>query len=268
MSAPPSSPPSSALQDLKLAAAWGALAALSVAAVVPYLMQLMPERFARLPLPLGVVVAMQAAQALVLLGLLSWLGLRMGHRVGLGSPVLRAWLVLRTLPDWARLRPLQTMLLGMAAGAAILGLSALVDGFLPPAVHPPAQATAGASALNGLLASFYGGIAEELQLRLFLMTLLVWVVARRRGAPPPSAYWVAIAVAALLFGAGHLPAAAHVWGLDAAVVARTLLLNGVGGMVFGWLYWKRGIEMAMLAHFAADLVLHVLAPVLLPGTAP
>jgi hypothetical protein len=34
--------------------------------------------------------------------------------------------------------------------------------------------------------------------------------------------------------------------------------------VFGWLYWRRGLEAAIVAHFAADLVLHVAAP-LLPG---
>ena len=46
------------------------------------------------------------------------------------------------------------------------------------------------------------------------------------------------------------------------MVARTVLLNAVAGVVFGWLYWKRGLEMAMLAHFGGDLVLHVAAPFL------
>ena len=73
--------------------------------------------------------------------------------------------------------------------------------------------------------------------------------------------------AALLFGAGHLPAAAQVWPLDAIVVARVLLLNALAGVVFGWLYWKRGLEVAMLAHFSADLVLHVVAPLVAPGSA-
>ena len=48
--------------------------------------------------------------------------------------------------------------------------------------------------------------------------------------------------------------------MDGVVIARTLLLNGIGGVAFGWLYWKRGIEAAMLAHFSTDLVLHVIAP--------
>ena len=28
--------------------------------------------------------------------------------------------------------------------------------------------------------------------------------------------------------------------------------------VFGWLYWKRGLEAAMISHFSADIVTHVL----------
>jgi len=259
---PPISPHrASAVDDLKVAATWGVLAALSVAAVMPYLAQLMPGRFARLPLPFGVLVAIQSAQALVLMGLLAWLGLRMGRRVGLGSPVLHCWIAGGAKPDWSQLRPGRTALLGGAAGLVIAALSTLVDPFLPPMLNPPTQASAQVSALNGLLASLYGGITEELQLRLFLMTLLVWAMTRLgRTLPTATTYWLAAAIAALLFGAGHLPAAAQVWGLDAAVVARTLLLNGIAGLAFGWLYWRRGLEMAMLGHFGADLVLHVAVP--------
>jgi hypothetical protein len=34
----------------------------------------------------------------------------------------------------------------------------------------------------------------------------------------------------------------------------------VVGTVTGVLFWKYGLEHAMLAHFCADLVLHVIAP--------
>ena len=70
----------------------------------------------------------------------------------------------------------------------------------------------------------------------------------------------AVVVAAIAFGAGHLPAAAKVWPLDTVVVTRTLLLNGIAGLVFGWFYVRHGLESAMLSHFCADLVLHVAAP--------
>jgi hypothetical protein len=35
--------------------------------------------------------------------------------------------------------------------------------------------------------------------------------------------------------------------------------------VYGWLYWRRGLLSAMVAHFATDVVLHGLTPALLAG---
>jgi membrane protease YdiL (CAAX protease family) len=247
-------------EDLRLAA-WLALAgALATAAVFPYLLETMPQLLDKVPLPLAALIPLQALQAGVILGLLSLLGLRLGHRVGLGAPWLSALLARRTLPEvaWGR-----SALLGAGTAAVIVGLSLLTDPWLPPPSHPLPDAAA-MSAWKGLLASFYGGIGEELQLRLFLMTLLAWVVARlrRRGNIGPGVYWFAIVLAALLFGAGHLPAAAAVWPLTGMVVLRTLLLNAVAGLAFGWVYWRRGLEAAMLAHFCADLVLHVAVPLL------
>jgi membrane protease YdiL (CAAX protease family) len=65
-------------------------------------------------------------------------------------------------------------------------------------------------------------------------------------------------VAALAFGAGHLPMAAQVFGgLTTMVVVRTIALNALGGIVFGSLYSRWGLERAMVAHFCADIVLHV-----------
>ena len=68
---------------------------------------------------------------------------------------------------------------------------------------------------------------------------------------------------AVLFGLGHLPATAAMVPLTTLVVARALVLNGLAGVVFGWLYWRRDLLAAMVAHFSADIVLHVLAAPLL-----
>lgn len=117
----------------------------------------------------------------------------------------------------------------------------------------------------GLLASLYGAIDEEVLLRLGVMTFLAWALARLSGHKPALAtllMWVSIVGAALLFGAGHLPAVAALTPLTAIVVARTVLLNGLGGVLYGWLYWRYGLAMAMVAHGGTDVVLHVLAPIL------
>jgi hypothetical protein len=79
---------------------------------------------------------------------------------------------------------------------------------------------------------------------------------RRTSRPTASLFWLAIVVSAILFGLGHLPAAASIWALTPIVIVRTITLNALLGIPFGWLYWRWGLEYAMLSHFCADLVLH------------
>lgn len=213
--------------------------------------------------PLWVLLPVQVAQGLLLVALATGLGLWLGPRVGLGAGLLRDLLAGRREAR-AELRALVVVSVawGVSVGAMILVLDRWV--FVPRlpllaevagAVSPPAW--------QGLLASFYGGIVEELLLRLGLMTVLVWIGARltRATHPGPAVRWPAIIVAAGLFAVGHLPATAALLSLTPLVVVRALVLNGLGGVVFGWLYAGRGLVAAMIAHFTADLVLHVLAPV-------
>ena len=118
----------------------------------------------------------------------------------------------------------------------------------------------------GLLASFYGGINEEILLRLFLMTLIVWIFFKikktKEGTPTNVSVWLAIVIAAVIFGIGHLPAVMSLTALTPLVIIRTIVLNAAGGIIFGWLYWKKGLESAMISHFSADIVLHVIMPLI------
>ena len=118
------------------------------------------------------------------------------------------------------------------------------------------------AAWKGFLASFYGGIAEEIQLRLFAMSFFAWLgrflSKTAEGKPTNAVFWIANILAAILFGLGHLPTTAVIVPLTPLVITRAVVLNGLLGIVFGWLYWKRGLESAMISHFSADIVLHVL----------
>ena len=247
-------------EDLKLASVLAVLGGLATAALFPYLMAVMPESLAKVPasVPLWLVIVFQSLQSVVLLGVLAFCGLRMGHHVGLGAPWLRAVLSGR---ERSRQAWLAAMALGAFAGVLMVGIEPLFAPYMPAPLHAQPPVTAQASAFAGFLASFYGGIGEEVELRLFLMTLIAWALsALSAGRTRALHFYIAIVLAALLFGALHLPAAAHIWPLDAIVVTRVILLNALAGLVFGWLYWKQGLESAMLAHFSADLVLHVLTP--------
>ena len=187
-------------------------------------------------------------------------------RVGLGAPILDS--VSRGESASGKIRAILTISIGLGVLAALLIIG--VDLLLQPAllkelgdsantlnlenVHP--------AAWKGFLASFYGGIAEEILLRLLVMSFFAWlgrfVSKTQEGKPTSAVFWIANILAAVLFGLGHLPATATILPLTPLVVTRAILLNGIGGVIFGWLYWKRGLEAAMVSHFSADIVLHVL----------
>jgi hypothetical protein len=243
------------VRHLRLAIFLGVAGAVSTALVFPYLLALMPRLAQALALTgasMPALIAAQMAQAFVLFTLMSWVGLRVGETLRLDAPIFRAW-AYRTSPV-----PFDRRALALACAIGLVGAMAIV--FIDDVLRPfmPAAKTGlpvVTERWRGFLASFYGGIGEEIQLRLFLMTLLMWVARRLLAAP--AAAWLAIVVAALAFSAGHLPTAAQIWPLDAVVVFRTMLLNMIIGIPCGWLYWRHGLEYAVATHFAADIVLHV-----------
>lgn len=105
----------------------------------------------------------------------------------------------------------------------------------------------------------WGGITEELIMRwgaLSLLTLVLWRVSRKgKKRPSPTIVWSAIVVVALLFGALHLPTvAANYGGLTAELIVLFGGGNAIGGIAFGWLFWRYSLEAAMIAHAFANLV--------------
>ncbi len=259
----PTSPPAPSRWRVKVAALLGAVCAVGAAAVIPYQLALLPAVRAELPLPVPLVALVSALQSGVLFGLLAWAGLRLGASVGLGAPRLEAW------AQGAPGQPLDLRALGQSFGLgfALTAVVSVVDvTWVLPAMPPPLAPLPTVGPGLGLLASIYGTVNEEVLLRLFFTTALVWLAARVFGrgdaGPPAGVYVSCIVLAAVLFGVGHLPIAAKIWALTPGVVARVVLLNATLGVAFGWLYWRRGLEHAMVAHFAADLVLHVAAPLL------
>ena len=114
----------------------------------------------------------------------------------------------------------------------------------------------------------YGGVIEEVMLRLFMMSLiasLAWKLFFRREANPPTGVIItANIIAALLFAAGHLPSTVQMFGeITPMILLRCFLLNGAGGLVFGYLYRKYGIQYSMMAHAGAHIVWKIIWIILL-----
>jgi hypothetical protein len=113
--------------------------------------------------------------------------------------------------------------------------------------------------ISFLLASvIYGGVIEEVMLRLFWMSFVafvLWKIFDRKNEHPSTAILItANMIAALLFAAGHLPATATMIGLSPMIIFRCFLLNGGIGLLFGWLYRKYGLRYSMIAHGGCHIV--------------
>ncbi len=109
--------------------------------------------------------------------------------------------------------------------------------------------------IGGLLV---GGIIEEIMMRLFFMSLVVFIISKlfykNKKEIPTLVYVIANVLAAFLFAAGHLPSTATMTVLTPLIIFRSFLFNGGLGLAFGYLYRKYGIGYAMISHGLCHLI--------------
>lgn len=196
------------------------------------------------------------------------LGLLLAGRIGLGMPFVEHWA--RRLPAPGRFADVVAIagIAGFGVGGSLLLLDVGVFGRALASMFERFEIDPYALQIHpvaGLLGVTSAGVSEETVFRLFVLSLLAWLgallFADEEGRPKPGVLWTANVLAALAFGAAHLPLAMALgWPLDSMIITRALLLNGIAGLVFGWLYWSYGLESAMLAHFFTGVALYALVP--------
>ena len=211
------------------------------------------------PPPLWAMVLLSLINPVLLLAAATAVGAWCVPRLGLDSHVIARAETGR--PVWRALRREAPLALGVGAAVALVTIP--LDLLFEPqlgaawreAVAKVSESTGAQAVLTGLL---YGGITEEIMLRWGVLSFLAWAgwrLLQGRGSPPgPAVMWGAIIGSALAFGAGHLPAVAALAPLTPILVVRTVMLNAIAGVAFGWLFWRRSLEAAMLAHATANLV--------------
>jgi membrane protease YdiL (CAAX protease family) len=208
------------------------------------------EQIAPTDMPWLLLRLLSVLQPAVLILAFAALGLWAAPKLGLDAPVVRAWAEGR--PILPALRPQ----LPPAIGAGLAVAAVLVLFWMGVRALPAASPllTFEMPLATKLL---YGGIVEELLLRWGIMSLFVWIAWRLagRGAPVPSwCFWAGMTAAALLFAAGHLPMLYLLLPEPpGALILMVLAANTVPGLLFGWLFWRRGLEAAMIAHAFAHL---------------
>ncbi|WP_135449865.1 CPBP family glutamic-type intramembrane protease [Tabrizicola caldifontis] len=196
-----------------------------------------------LPVPEGIPLAAVVVNPLGLLTLAALAGAWAAPKAGLGSAlILGTSLRLRALAAWA--------LAGIIMGAAI----AISDHATAPVWNTVALPTLreGRDAADLALGVIYGGLTEEVLLRWGLMSLLA--LGLMRFLPRPLSLWVAAVLAALAFAVAHLPTVMIEAGtITPALMARTLIWNGLLGLAYGVGFQRHGLEAAILAHMATHL---------------
>ncbi|PCI90168.1 CPBP family intramembrane metalloprotease [Candidatus Kaiserbacteria bacterium] len=232
-----------------------------VVAIFPYLLTVQGDILKELPTPTHIVLLLSLIQTTFLISIAIFIGLLLGKKVGLGAPLISNWILKRPIKEELKSVGILGIKLGLLAGLMIIGLDYIFTLFMEPITF------ASAPLWQGFLGSFYGGIVEEILMRLFLVTLLVWAMCKFSktddSKPSTTVVWIAIIFAAVIFGLGHLPVTATLTAITPLVIFRAILLNGIGGIIFGWLYWKKGLEAAIIAHFTVDIVLLVVLPLVL-----
>ena len=105
---------------------------------------------------------------------------------------------------------------------------------------------------------FGGPIAEELQFRLLLVSLLAWVFGRlwKSGdsARSPRAMWTAAITSGFTFGLLHIIGGQSVAWWRPIYAQLFLDPRTYDGIVLAWLYWNRGIESSIVAHMTLNVV--------------
>lgn len=177
----------------------------------------------------------------------------LAQSTGFPLPIIHA-------PPWPSLAVVQSIvvygaIIGAFAGLLILTISLLgpymLTGTLPPiTLYTPEYFALGA---------LYGGLTEEVIFRFGLMTLIAWALLHVNGQSADWVFLAAIALSALLFAAGHLPVVFVAGQASPAIITYVLFLNSAAGLVYGWLYWRFGLEAAIVGHVSTHVTMLLLA---------
>lgn len=173
------------------------------------------------------------------------LGTLLYDKVNLGVPILEK-LLRKPNPNKFSISEtvINGILLGLLAGSVILLITRLFHPYLPTELTDNDEID-----LHIISRILYGGITEELLMRFGLMTLLVWIIYKITKKLTAPVYWIAIILSSFVFAMGHLPIVFQVVSEPTFLTyAYIISANSIGGVVFGYAYYKKGLETAFIAH--------------------
>lgn len=231
----------------------GFVGVLSILPLIPKLLALQPEKP---PIPLELIQAIAVAQSTILVLIMVWVGAVFAGKVGLTSPVIFAIGGPENIFKKFGTQIIPAILGGVVGGIFLVMFFNAASAYLPPefinagdALSPPWDTKI-----------LYGGITEEILIRWGLMSFIVWmfyrITQRKNTKVKAHNYVLGIVVSSLIFGASHLPIAFTITTeVTAYLITYIIIGNTAFGLIAGYLFWKRGLECAMVAHMLAHITM-------------
>lgn len=192
---------------------------LSIVAIMPYILTLQGDIFKEASVPLSVILLIILVQSALLFAVLTFIGLRLSNKLGFKMPIIEKLATKKKIDFNVKEIIKISVLLGLLTGALIVVLDFILFQFglesLFKEISTPVW--------QGFLASFYGGISEEIVMRLFFMTFVAWLISKiikLKGKAIESKLIIltSIIIAAILFGIAHLPITSELMTITPLVV--------------------------------------------------
>lgn len=194
------------------------------------------------------VILISTVQPIIMISLCAFFGYILADKIGLIRPLrFEKSKLMRVIPL-------------SIIGGVLLSLDAWTFAKWIPEINADTAYEGTFHADTWIASILYGGIAEEVMMRLFFMSLFTLILYklfwRKTEEIPAKTFIIANVISAILFAAGHLPSTIMLFGgLTPMITARCFIMNGATGLLFGRFYRKYGLHYAMMAH----MILHIVS---------
>lgn len=133
-----------------------------------------------------------------------------------------------------------------------LGFDFTFQNWLPEIFQPQYAVPTIGQALSSI---FYSGLAQEMLLRWGVMTAVIYVLSSKGNKMTEMHQYLGLVFTSILYAFSQYNAILGYVDLSFIIILRILLLSGLAGILFGWLYKTFHFEAAVLSHMLANILI-------------
>lgn len=159
---------------IKLVLLFTILNTIGIIAIIPYELTLMGNQSITGDIPTSLIIIINSTFRALYMFVMILVGLRLQNRTGLNAPILNGMVYQKTWVHISKKWLINSIVVAIIGSVIVILLDLFV---FNPLMGAATDQMASPNWWQGLLASIYGGITEEIMLRLFGMTLIVWLLA-------------------------------------------------------------------------------------------